>query len=158
MFSFSYLLPCLGLTLGTANTLVYMKGKGVIMNEPTVVAMKGRPQGHSGRRRGSAADDRPHAGRHRRGAALKGRCGRGLQHDRDDCCAYFIRKAVPQGFAFHAQSARADLRAVRHHGGGAPRGGGCRAGSGARGMSRCWMSRWPPRWARGWTCTKPRAA
>jgi len=26
--------------LGTANTLVYMKGKGIVLNEPSVVAMK----------------------------------------------------------------------------------------------------------------------
>ena len=27
-----------GIDLGTANTLVYMKGKGIIMREPSVVA------------------------------------------------------------------------------------------------------------------------
>jgi len=30
----------LAIDLGTANTLVYMKGKGVVLNEPSVVAMK----------------------------------------------------------------------------------------------------------------------
>ncbi|MEM5819206.1 MAG: rod shape-determining protein, partial [Desulfitobacterium hafniense] len=40
MFSFTDMLPCLGIDLGTANTLVYMKGKGIIINEPTVVVMK----------------------------------------------------------------------------------------------------------------------
>jgi len=30
----------LAIDLGTANTLVYMKGKGIILNEPSVVAMK----------------------------------------------------------------------------------------------------------------------
>ena len=29
----------LAIDLGTANTLVYVKGKGVIINEPTVVAI-----------------------------------------------------------------------------------------------------------------------
>ena len=30
----------LAIDLGTANTLVYMKGKGIVLNEPSVVAMK----------------------------------------------------------------------------------------------------------------------
>ena len=29
-----------GIDLGTANTLVYMKGKGIIMREPSVVAVQ----------------------------------------------------------------------------------------------------------------------
>lgn len=32
--------PSLAIDLGTANTLVYMKGKGIILREPSVVAMK----------------------------------------------------------------------------------------------------------------------
>ncbi len=31
--------PALGVDLGTANSLVYLKGKGIILNEPTVVAV-----------------------------------------------------------------------------------------------------------------------
>jgi len=30
----------LAIDLGTANTLVYMKGKGIVLNEPSVVSMK----------------------------------------------------------------------------------------------------------------------
>ncbi|MBP5662153.1 MAG: rod shape-determining protein, partial [Clostridia bacterium] len=30
----------LGIDLGTANTLVYMRGKGIIIREPSVVAVK----------------------------------------------------------------------------------------------------------------------
>ena len=30
----------LAIDLGTANTLVYMKGKGTVLNEPSVVSMK----------------------------------------------------------------------------------------------------------------------
>lgn len=37
---FSLFAPCLGIDLGTASTLVYMKGKGIILREPSVVAMK----------------------------------------------------------------------------------------------------------------------
>lgn len=33
------LIPRIGIDLGTANTLVYAKGKGVVLNEPTVVAV-----------------------------------------------------------------------------------------------------------------------
>lgn len=29
----------LAIDLGTANTLVYMKGKGIVLNEPSVIAM-----------------------------------------------------------------------------------------------------------------------
>ena len=32
----------LGIDLGTANTLVYVKGKGIVINEPSVVAVNQR--------------------------------------------------------------------------------------------------------------------
>ena len=32
----------IGIDLGTANTLVFMKGKGIIMREPSVVAVDTR--------------------------------------------------------------------------------------------------------------------
>ena len=35
----SFLSKDVGIDLGTANTLVYMKGKGIIMREPSVVAV-----------------------------------------------------------------------------------------------------------------------
>lgn len=35
----SYMRSYLGIDLGTANTIVYMKGKGVILNEPSVIAI-----------------------------------------------------------------------------------------------------------------------
>ena len=35
----------LAIDLGTANTLVYMKGKGIVLNEPTVIAMDTRTKG-----------------------------------------------------------------------------------------------------------------
>ncbi|EAO55695.1 Rod shape-determining protein mreB [Bacillus thuringiensis serovar israelensis ATCC 35646] len=34
------LLAILGIDLGTANTLVYVKGKGVVLREPSVVALQ----------------------------------------------------------------------------------------------------------------------
>ena len=36
----SFLSKDVGIDLGTANTLVYMKGKGIIMREPSVVAVR----------------------------------------------------------------------------------------------------------------------
>ena len=36
---FGYLSHDIGIDLGTANTLVYVKGKGIIINEPSVVAV-----------------------------------------------------------------------------------------------------------------------
>ena len=48
----------LAIDLGTANTLVYMKGKGIVVSEPSVVAVK---TGHAGQRKvlavGSAAKE-----------------------------------------------------------------------------------------------------
>jgi rod shape-determining protein MreB len=38
----------LAIDLGTANTLVYMKGSGVVLNEPSVVAMKKNGRGGTG--------------------------------------------------------------------------------------------------------------
>jgi rod shape-determining protein MreB len=37
----------LAIDLGTANTLVYMKGKGIVLNEPSVVAMKKGERGEN---------------------------------------------------------------------------------------------------------------
>jgi rod shape-determining protein MreB and related proteins len=34
------LTPQLGIDLGTANTLVFLRGKGIVLNEPSVVAIK----------------------------------------------------------------------------------------------------------------------
>ena len=35
----SFFTPKLGIDLGTANTLVFVPGKGVVLNEPSVVAV-----------------------------------------------------------------------------------------------------------------------
>src|SRR3989344_5429281 len=37
----SFFVRKLGIDLGTANTLVFMPGKGIILNEPSVVAVSG---------------------------------------------------------------------------------------------------------------------
>ena len=50
----------IGIDLGTANVLVYVKGKGIVIREPSVVAVS---ESHHDRGRGrrGARDDRPHA-------------------------------------------------------------------------------------------------
>ncbi|MEM7366717.1 MAG: rod shape-determining protein [Pseudomonadota bacterium] len=39
----------LAIDLGTANTLIYVRNKGIILNEPSVVAIKSAPDGQSGK-------------------------------------------------------------------------------------------------------------
>ena len=50
----------IGIDLGTANVLVYVKGRGIVIREPSVVAVSDEPP-HRGRGRGGPRDDRPHA-------------------------------------------------------------------------------------------------
>lgn len=37
---FKFLSRDMGIDLGTANTLVYVRGKGIVLNEPSVVAIQ----------------------------------------------------------------------------------------------------------------------
>jgi rod shape-determining protein MreB len=96
---FSLFAPCLGIDLGTANTLVYMKGKGIILREPSVVAMRTNRKdilavGEDARKMlgktpGSIVALRP----------MKD----GVIADyatTEIMLRYFIRKAVPQGIFF----------------------------------------------------------
>ena len=46
---FSYFTKGVALDLGTANTLVYVQGKGIVLNEPSVVALENTPNGGSPR-------------------------------------------------------------------------------------------------------------
>ena len=36
---FSWFTMDIGIDLGTANTLIYVKGKGIVLNEPSVIAI-----------------------------------------------------------------------------------------------------------------------
>jgi cell shape determining protein, MreB/Mrl family len=99
MFSFSYLLPCLGIDLGTANTLVYMRGKGVILNEPTVVAMKGNRKevlavGEEARRMIGRTPGSIVAVRPLRDGVIAD------YNITEMLLKHFIHKAIPQGFLF----------------------------------------------------------
>jgi rod shape-determining protein MreB len=97
MLSFSGLLPCLGIDLGTANTLVYMKDKGIIINEPTVVAMKGKEVLAVGE------EARRMIGRTPGGITAVKPMKDGVIADYNitgTLLRYFIRKAAPQGLLF----------------------------------------------------------
>ena len=50
--------------LGTANTLVYVRGRGIVLDEPSVVAKNVHTGASRRGRRGGQADDRPHADPH----------------------------------------------------------------------------------------------
>ena len=108
--------------LGTANTLVYVRGRGIVLNEPSVVAInvKRRPPAR-GRRRGEA-DDRAHARPHPGDPPAEGRRHRRLRHLREDAPLLHPAGALaPLGEAPHG-----DLRAVGHHRRRAARGAGSR--------------------------------
>jgi len=40
VFLSGYFSQDLAIDLGTANTLIYMRGKGIVLNEPSVVAIR----------------------------------------------------------------------------------------------------------------------
>ena len=70
--------------LGTANTLVYVRGRGIVLSEPSVVAIDSQQRpGPRGRRR-SEADAGPHAGHDHRDPPAQGRRDRRLRRHRAD--------------------------------------------------------------------------
>lgn len=94
---FSFFAPCLGIDLGTANTLVYLKGKGIVLREPSVVAMK------SNRHEILAVgeDARKMIGRTPGGIIAVRPLKDGVIADfttTEAMLKYFIRKALPQSF------------------------------------------------------------
>ena len=112
--------------LGTANTLVYVRGRG----HRSERAVGGRDQHEVGRdprrRLRGQADDRPHAGPHRRDPSPQGRRHRGLRRDREDASLLHPEGApsfVPR------QAARRRVRSVGHH--------RCRAARRRRGNDLC---------------------
>ena len=98
--------------LGTANTVIYVRGKGIVLNEPSVIALNvrdGKPR--RGRRRGQA-HDRPHAQPHRSHPAAEGWRHRGLRDLREDAQLLHPQGAQPAV----GQAPDGDLRALGHHG------------------------------------------
>ena len=85
--------------LGTANTLVYVRGRGIVLSEPSVVAIDQRTgRGARGRRRGEA-DARAHARDDLRDPPAERRRDRRLRRHRTDAAA------------LHPEGAPASLRA-----------------------------------------------
>ena len=104
--------------LGTANTLVYVRGRGVVLNEPSVVAID-TLLGHPCRGCRGQAHDRPppsHPGR----SPIEGRRDRRLRCDREDAPSPSSGCTTPAP----REAACGRVRAVRHHRGGATRRGG----------------------------------
>ena len=57
----------LSIDLGTANTLIYVRGQGIVLNEPSVVAVRQQQaacRDSRRRRHRGQADARPHARQH----------------------------------------------------------------------------------------------
>ena len=106
--------------LGTANTLVYVRGRGVVLDEPSVVAVNardGRPLAvGTEAKRMIGRTPEPHPG----DPSAQGRRDRRLRHLREDAALLHPARAPAPVVA----AAHGDLRAVGHH--------RCRAARGAR--------------------------
>ncbi len=97
--------------LGTANTLVYVRGRGIVLNEPSVVAVNVKDGRPAGRRPRGQAHDRAHPGPHPGHPPAEGRRHRRLRDLREDAPLLHPQGApAPVGQAPHGH-----LRAVGHH-------------------------------------------
>ncbi len=93
---FSLFSSDLAIDLGTANTCVYARGKGIVVNEPSIVAINkltGRVEAVGARSQGDA---RPHARQHRRHQADEGRSHRRLRGHREDADLLHQEGAQPE--------------------------------------------------------------
>ena len=81
--------------LGTANTLVYVRGRGILLDEPSVVALNEHHRRAAGRRPRGQADDRAYAGQHHRHPPDEGRRYRRLRGDRADAALLHPAGAPP---------------------------------------------------------------
>jgi rod shape-determining protein MreB len=75
---FGWLSSDIGIDLGTANTLVYVKDQGIVLREPSVVAVQSGHQQSPGGGRRSQAHARPNPGEHRGSATIERWCHRGF--------------------------------------------------------------------------------
>ena len=116
MFGFS---TDLAIDLGTANTCVFAPGRGIVLNEPSVVAYNTAHEPHRGRRHRSQGDARPHA------AATwwrSGRCATAsspTSRPPSGCSPTSSAGASPRSVV--GPAARRRRRAGRDHAGRAPR-------------------------------------
>ena len=97
--------------LGTANTLVYVRGRGIVLSEPSVVAIDQAHRRGARRRARGQADARPHAGLDQRDPPAEGRRDRRLRRHRADAAPLH-----PEGAPAPLRpSARRRLRALGRH-------------------------------------------
>ena len=138
------LLPAneIAVDLGTANTLVYVKGEGIVLNEPSVVAIEKA----TGKIKGIGLEAKRMLGRTPDGILAVRPLKDGVIADFDvteKMLRYFLKTIIDK-HVFRVQAEGDRLRAVGHHRGGAAR--GARLGRDRRAPSRC--SWWPSRWRR----------
>ena len=55
----------IGIDFGTANVLIHIKGRGVVLDEPSVVALESDTKQSAGGRGTGAQNGRPDTGQHR---------------------------------------------------------------------------------------------
>jgi hypothetical protein len=144
----------MGIDLGTCNTLVCIKGEGIVLNEPTVVAVKKGTNRvlQDGNAVGLVAKEM--IGRTPGGISAIRPLKDGVISDfevTEAMLKYFMRRA--QGRKALHSPARRHRGAFGHHGGRETR--GARFGRARRGRGACSSSKspWPPRSARG--CRSP---
>ena len=114
----------LAIDLGTANTLIYVRGKGVVLNEPSVVAIR-TEGGPSGKRTIAAVgqEAKPMLGKVPGNIQAIRPMKDGVIADftvTEQMLKQFIRMVHP-GFGVRAESADHHLRALRLHPGRASR-------------------------------------
>ena len=114
----------LAIDLGTANTLVYVCGRGIVLNEPSVVAL----------RRGADVGSDGVLAIGAEAFGMLGRTPRDLQIVKplkdgvianyevaEQMLKHFIIKGPGPGFLSPGRPAPGDLRSARRHAGGSPR-------------------------------------
>ena len=106
----------LAIDLGTANTLVYVRGKGLVCSEPSVVAVAKDPSGRGEKVIAVGHEAKEMLGRtperHPRDPPDQGRRDRGLRDHRGDAPLLHPARAQPRQAR---AAAHRDLRAALHH-------------------------------------------
>ena len=120
----------MAIDLGTANTVVYVRGRGIVLSEPSVVAIDERTGEVHAVGSEAQLDDRPHAGQHLGRPPAPPRRDRRLRGHRGDAAPVHGEGALEP----LQPPAAGHVRAVGRHGGRAPgRRGGVAVGGRARG-------------------------
>lgn len=125
---FSTSIKDIGIDLGTANTLVYVRGEGIVLREPSVVAV----DANSNEVLAIGKKAKEMLGRTPESITAVRPLKDGVIADFEVTAAmlkYFVRKAIKAGS--FTPPAHRHLHSLRRYGGGAPRGGGRRKAGGA---------------------------